>query len=334
MAEETQSTQDEQEAMRRAEPKIIQQIAQNYIHLEASITSQLRMAAERHHVTSGTFREDIWRSLFEQIVPRKFSIEQSVFIIDSNGRVSKEVDLAIFDEQYTPYIFRHGRIKYIPIEAVAVVVQCKSNNVSGSKNGDNLKDWSDSIARLKTSLKSVTRLFQDIVMGEYAYELDEAGQLKLPLTKEEKPKPDYRKLLTQTSTRPIQILCHINNSSPATHVELFDIVIHPKGERLEVEIAPQLPNLPSWYESLNHKKDARYKNIIKPFNHNSPSEEFPRALDVGSYRVFEDQARTKEIGLLSLTFQLNQLLMLINNPILFPHLAYVDMFNANGLKSV
>ncbi|EGV08850.1 conserved domain protein [Parvimonas sp. oral taxon 393 str. F0440] len=31
--------------------------------------------------------------------------------------------------------------------------------------------------------------------------------------------------------------------------------------------------------------------------------------------------------LLSFIFQFNQLLMLINNPIFFPHLDYVDMFN-------
>ncbi|WP_213531661.1 DUF6602 domain-containing protein [Paenibacillus cisolokensis] len=84
---------------------ILSQIKLNYIRLEESIISQLGMANKKHHVTTGTFREDIWRSLFEQIIPRKFSIEQSVFIMDSQKRVSKEVDLAIFDEMYTPYIF-------------------------------------------------------------------------------------------------------------------------------------------------------------------------------------------------------------------------------------
>lgn len=35
----------------------------------------------------------------------------------------------------------------------------------------------------------------------------------------------------------------------------------------------------------------------------------------------------EEVSLLSLNLQLNQLLMLINNPILFPHLSYAEMFN-------
>ena len=33
--------------------------------------------------------------------------------------------------------------------------------------------------------------------------------------------------------------------------------------------------------------------------------------------------------LLSFIFQFNQMLMMINNPMFFPHKAYVDMFNKN-----
>ncbi|MNN95966.1 hypothetical protein D3C81_2148620 [compost metagenome] len=43
--------------------------------------------------------------------------------------------------------------------------------------------------------------------------------------------------------------------------------------------------------------------------------------------MWEGEEDGREISLLSLTFQLNQLLMLINNPLLFPHDAYVRMFN-------
>ena len=35
----------------------------------------------------------------------------------------------------------------------------------------------------------------------------------------------------------------------------------------------------------------------------------------------------KPISLMTFNFQLNQLLMLINNPMLFPHRAYVGLFN-------
>ena len=104
----------------------IKKIAKNYNQLEQSLVNQLRLELSKHNLTIGTYRERVWQSLFEMIIPKKYCIDQSVFIIDSYGNISREVDLAVYDEVYTPYIFNYGEIKFIPIEAVAVVVQCKS----------------------------------------------------------------------------------------------------------------------------------------------------------------------------------------------------------------
>ena len=100
----------------------IKKIAKNYNQLEQSLVNQLRLELSKHNLTIGTYRERVWQSLFEMIIPKKYCIDQSVFIIDSYGNISREVDLAVYDEVYTPYIFNYGEIKFIPIEAVAVVV--------------------------------------------------------------------------------------------------------------------------------------------------------------------------------------------------------------------
>jgi hypothetical protein len=94
--------------------KTISKIKQNYIRIEKSIVEQLFLEFPNHQPTVGSYREDVWYSLFRQIVPYKFAIEKSVFIIDSKGEISKEVDLAIYDEQYTPYIFNYGNVRFIP----------------------------------------------------------------------------------------------------------------------------------------------------------------------------------------------------------------------------
>ena len=73
--------------------------------------------------TIGHYWEKIWSEMFKRIISPKFVIEQSVFLIDSKGNVSNGVDLAIFDEMYTPYIFRYYDLKFIPLEAMAVVVE-------------------------------------------------------------------------------------------------------------------------------------------------------------------------------------------------------------------
>ena len=70
-------------------------------------------------------------------------------------------------------------LKFIPIEAVAVVVECKSQSL----NEKILKNWAESIAALKTSKKSYTRINGRIIVGE------------------------KERNATQTQTRPLRILC-------------------------------------------------------------------------------------------------------------------------------
>lgn len=276
--------------------EIIRKIAENYIQLEKAIVSQLHLSSQ-HQLTIGSVREEIWKEMFLQIVPHKFSVEQSVFIIDSEGNISNEVDLAIFDEQYTPYIFRFGKLKYIPIEAVAVVVQCKSTNVEK----DDLETWVESITKLKTSNRSLTRIQSGIVDGNFT---------------------TNNKQTSQTATRPLRILCHLKEDYGGRANYGFDFVIAPKGERLKLWSSPKNSNIEYWYNALNHA-DEQYSTHQLPFAGTNPR--------LDSYKVTgkinEDNEGNAEITLLTLTFQINQLLMLINNPMFFPHLAYVEMFN-------
>lgn len=80
--------------------KLIKMIACNYEKVEESIANQILLEVSNHPTTVGSYRENVWKSLFEMIVPKKYCIEQGVFIIDSYGHKSDEVDLVIFDEMY------------------------------------------------------------------------------------------------------------------------------------------------------------------------------------------------------------------------------------------
>jgi len=297
---------------------VVTQLKNNYIQLEKSIVNQLFMSST-HHPTTGSYREHIWKTLFESIVPRKFSVAQSVFIIDSNGNTSHEVDLAIYDEQYTPYIFRYGQITYIPIEAVMVVVQCKSTRV----NSESVCGWAESVDKLQTSLKSISRVQSGLICGEFDYKFDEnQGQFLKDEAKRKMP-------LTQTSTRPIKILCHLDSTTSGTVKKHFDFVIHSvDSERLKVELISDTEpsSIRYWFKQLNHRNDARYEQIRNELQDDPDHPVLNQELT--KYKVFERWGdKEQEISLLTLTFQLNQLMMLINNPIMFPHQAYVEMFN-------
>ncbi|MFF2908707.1 DUF6602 domain-containing protein [Paenibacillus sp. NPDC057934] len=302
--------------------QVRKKLIENYRVMEEQIVNQLKFSSQ-HHVTTGTFREEIWKSMFEQMIPQKFSIEHSVFIIDSEGRVSNEVDLAIFDEQYTPYIFRYGKLKYIPIEAVAVVVQCKSTNIYGE---DNLPDWVNSLEQLRTTAKAISRMVGAVVCT--GFELLPATQPPQQEQKNQEPedtcgkKKNKTPAPTQTSTRPIRILCHTNTSVAKTEEAGFDILIHPSKEKdkLEVTIPEEEKSLGWWHGDLNYYDDPRSEEHVMGVIFSA------KDTKLEEYRVITKENSSDEVSLLSLTFQLNQLLMLINNPILFPHLAYVEMF--------
>ncbi|CAM4197988.1 DUF6602 domain-containing protein [Paenibacillus phoenicis] len=278
--------------------KIVNNIRKNYRQVEMSIVNQLFMKHDLHGTTIGSERESIWGQLFEMIVPKKFVIEPSVFIIDSEGRVSHEVDFAIMDEMYTPYIFRYGKVKFVPIEAVAAVVECKSQNVDEAQ----IKRWVESMNQLRTSGESVARMAHKIARGATP---------------------------TQQSTRPIRILCALQDTCSDGLKKHFDFTLlasykkeNQSDGRIEIHLNPQKAqsSLKDWYKELN------FHNVDQKINFEGIGELEKISLD--DFRVQNENGMV--ISLLTFNFQLNQLLMLINNPILFPHRAYAKLFNYPG----
>lgn len=296
--------------------KLIKMLGDNYRKVESSIVNQILLNVDNHYPTVGSYREHVWMSLFEMIVPKKYCIEQSVFIIDSYGNKSREVDLVIFDELYTPYIFNYGEIKFIPIEAVAAVVQCKSHKVTYN----NVLEWKNSIRKLFTSLDSVARMA--------TYIADNEG-----------PRVGYA---TQTATRPIMILCAIEPIKTISKLEKdFDIIlsVDETNKKLCKYVRDGDNSMEEWNNSLNHAlkftksekkkfnqevlEQIEKRDKIKKFKSKNQRECFLKELKV---MQTNDQGKEEENVLLSLIFQLNQLLMVLNNPMLFPHHAYAERF--------
>ncbi|WP_261665548.1 DUF6602 domain-containing protein [Fusobacterium necrophorum] len=282
-------------------------IKENYRKMEKELVTQLNYQVGNHQLTAGSNREKIWEHFFRRIVPKKFNIERSVFIIDSKEHASREVDIAIYDEQYTPYIFNYGDIKFIPVEAVAAVIQCKSKELDKKI----LKNWVKSIDDLKTSPNSIVRLATNIHVGNLDSETS-----------------------TQSATKPIKILCHMSDNETSTEDTRgrysFDIVIeayqnqNSKEEKTgsgnddgNLKITFVDDNLLSMLEKYN---GGQIKEIVEK----AKRTEFLQRIKIEHYNI---KNRERKYGLLSFIFQFNQMLMLINNPMFFPHKAYVDMFN-------
>lgn len=285
--------------------KVIKQIHENYQNVNKLMVSELNLAST-HGGLSGNFREEMWMKFFRNIVPKKFSLAQGVIIIDSNGNMSNEVDIAIYDEQYTPYVLQYGSLKFIPIEAVACVVECKSQSLPK----DDLVKWCDKINNLKTNPTGMARM---------------AAGHAINIT-----------TLTQKKTKPIKISVslystkHENCANDEELGEYFDFLIRLKEntgkEEFFVHMNEKKLNrtLGEWSQDLNGLKSNQMEFIhLKEEEIN----EYKLNYSDNSFKGTLKDLEITENPILSLTFQLNQLLMLINNPMMFPHFAYAKTFN-------
>jgi hypothetical protein len=96
-------------------------------------------------VTKGDVSERIWLELLQKYLPERYRAEKA-HIVDSEGNFSDQMDVVIFDRQYSPFIFNFQGDYIIPAESVYAVFEAKQ-----SINAEHVKYAADKI-------KSVRRL--------------------------------------------------------------------------------------------------------------------------------------------------------------------------------
>lgn len=77
-----------------------------------------------HAPTKGAATELNWIKWLKKYLPNRYQVDQA-FIIDSNGRFSEQMDLVIYDQQYSPFVFNQDGAIYIPAESVYAVFEIK-----------------------------------------------------------------------------------------------------------------------------------------------------------------------------------------------------------------
>jgi hypothetical protein len=82
-------------------------------------------AATTHPDTTGDQSEADWRALFRDFLPSRYEVGP-IFAVDSNGAESQQIDLAIFDQQYSPQWFGSRETsRFVPVESVYAVFEIK-----------------------------------------------------------------------------------------------------------------------------------------------------------------------------------------------------------------
>lgn len=87
-----------------------------------------RLAAARqlfgHPGTKGDASEHVWLELLQQYLPLRYRAEKA-HVVDSNGVFSEQIDVVVFDRQYSPFIFHYEGQIIIPAESVYAVFEAK-----------------------------------------------------------------------------------------------------------------------------------------------------------------------------------------------------------------
>src|SRR5580704_9461888 len=77
-----------------------------------------------HPGTKGNASENVWLQLFQTYLPERYQAANA-HVVDSLGAFSQQIDVVLFDRQYSPFIFRHEGQIIVPAESVYAVFDAK-----------------------------------------------------------------------------------------------------------------------------------------------------------------------------------------------------------------
>lgn len=77
-----------------------------------------------HPVTKGDASERVWLDLLKTYLPHRYQAE-TAHVVDSAGAFSQQIDIVIFDRQYSPFIFHFEGQIIVPAESVYAAFEAK-----------------------------------------------------------------------------------------------------------------------------------------------------------------------------------------------------------------
>lgn len=81
-------------------------------------------AALKHPVAKGEASEINWLEMLEAHLPHRYRVGKA-FIIDADGLCSEQIDVVIYDRQYTPPLYNRDNQLLIPSESVYAIFEVK-----------------------------------------------------------------------------------------------------------------------------------------------------------------------------------------------------------------
>ncbi|WP_417614217.1 DUF6602 domain-containing protein [Parasphingorhabdus sp.] len=77
-----------------------------------------------HPGTKGDASENVWIELLNTYLPKRYEASKA-HVVDSKGNFSQQIDIVVFDRQYSPFIFNYENEIIVPAESVYAVFEAK-----------------------------------------------------------------------------------------------------------------------------------------------------------------------------------------------------------------
>lgn len=96
--------------------------------LHDDIQTRLKIVREniQHPGSKGDASEAVWISLLQKYLPERYRADKA-FVVDSRGKFSQQMDVVVFDRQYSPFIFKYEGQIIVPAESVYAVFEAKQS---------------------------------------------------------------------------------------------------------------------------------------------------------------------------------------------------------------
>jgi hypothetical protein len=96
--------------------------------LQARLEGELRgnRTAVTHPGARGEASEEDWLRVLNDHLPRRYQADRA-FVIDTRGDCSEQIDIVIYDRQYSPLLYNQANQRYVPAESVYGVLEVKQD---------------------------------------------------------------------------------------------------------------------------------------------------------------------------------------------------------------
>src|SRR5277367_2285405 len=100
-------------------------LIESFCSVQQQMLAQMAVSRHiEHSVASGTAAERIWLDVLGRYLPKRHSAAPG-FVIDSESRRSRQIDIVIFDNVHSPLLLPHESGLHIPAESVHAVFEVK-----------------------------------------------------------------------------------------------------------------------------------------------------------------------------------------------------------------